>query len=67
MKTKKLAHLGVPRFIGCGSFENGGTKYRFMVMDRFGQDVEKILQASNNKFASSTVFSVGLRIVSARI
>eukprot|EP00794_Sanderia_malayensis_P020159 gene20159-22134_t len=62
-KAKKLAHLGIPRFIGCGSFENNGTRYRFMIMDRFGKDVEKILLASDHKFSLSTTFSLGLRTV----
>ena len=64
MKSHKLGHLGVPRYIGSGSFDNSGTKYRFMVMDRFGQDVEKIYLSSGKKFPIETVFTLGLRIVS---
>ena len=64
MKSHKQAHLGVPHYIGSGSFENGGIKYRFMVMDRFGQDVEKLFLDAGKKFPLQTVFSLGLRLVS---
>ena len=64
MSSHKQSHLGVPRYIGSGSFDNGGVKYRFMIMDRFGQDVEKLFLASGGKFALHTVFGLGLRIVS---
>ena len=33
-------------------------------MDRFGQDVEKLLLESGRKFPLPTVFGLGLRIVS---
>lgn len=64
MRTHKQSYLGVPRFIGSGSFENGGTKYRFMIMDRFGEDVEKKFLAAGRTFPIQTVFGLALRIVS---
>ena len=63
MKSQKLVHLGVPKYIGSGSFEIGDCKYRFMIMDRFGQDVEKLFLESSKKFPLQTVFSLGLRMV----
>ena len=65
--SHKQTHLGVPRFIGTGSFESSGTKYRFMIMDRFGQDVEKLFLESRNKFPLHTIFGLGLRIVSREL
>jgi len=65
MHSHKQSHLGVPRYIGSGSFDNDGVKYRFMIMDRFGQDVEKLFLASGSKFALHTVFGLGLRIIEA--
>ena len=64
MESKKLSHLGVPRYIASGSFENAGTKYRFMIIDRFGKDLEKLYLQSKKKFSLPTVFTLGLRIVS---
>ena len=64
MTSHKQTQLGVPRFVGCGSFETGGIKYRFMIMDRFGEDVEKLFLESGKKFPLQTVFGLGLRIVS---
>lgn len=51
-------------YVGSGSFDHEGCKYRFMVMDRFGTDVEKIYRNNNCQFPEKTVFSLGLQIVS---
>lgn len=64
MKEKKKKHLGIPLYIATGSFEHDGNKYRFLVMDRFGTDVEKIYKEHGYVFPESTVYSLGLRIVS---
>lgn len=62
-KSNKKKYLGIPVYIGTGSFEHEGTKYRFMVMDRFGTDVEKIYKEHNFQFPEKTVYSLGLRIL----
>ena len=64
MKEKKKKHIGIPLYIATGSFDNEGTKYRFLVMDRFGTDIEKIYKENSFVFPEATVFSLGLRIVS---
>lgn len=65
MKTQEKKHLGVPVYVGSGSFENDGAKYRFMVMDRYGTDVEKIYKNNEFHFPEKTVFSLALRILDA--
>ncbi|XP_066911062.1 serine/threonine-protein kinase VRK1-like [Clytia hemisphaerica] len=65
MKEKKKKHLGIPLYIATGSFEHDGNKYRFLVMDRFGTDVEKIYKEHGYVFPESTVYSLGLRIIDA--
>jgi hypothetical protein len=39
-----LASLGMPCHRGSGSHMVNGEKYRFLVMDRFGSDLQKIFQ-----------------------
>lgn len=65
MKTKKLSHLGIPLFIGSGKFDHGNEKYRFMVINRFGSDVEKLCVKNGGTFPEKTVYSLGLRMVDA--
>lgn len=63
IKQKKLSFLGMPQFISSGSHEIKGTKYRFMVMERFGEDLQKVLERNNKLFPIKTVFSLGIKIL----
>lgn len=62
-KEKKLKRLGMPKYLGSGSFEYNGQKYRFMVMERFGMDLQKILERHSKRFSFKTVFQVGIQIL----
>lgn len=53
----------MPAFIGSGSHECNGTKYRFVVMERFGRDIWSIFLENGKKFPGSTVFSLGLQML----
>lgn len=63
VKQRKLDYLGMPRFRGSGSHELGGVKYRFMVMDRFGEDLQKVLDRNGKTLPLKTAFSLGMRVV----
>ncbi|MCL4120803.1 UNVERIFIED_CONTAM: hypothetical protein GTU68_007906, partial [Idotea baltica] len=63
-KEKKLKRLGMPKYLGSGSHIYQGQKYRFMVMERFGEDLQKIIEKHNKKFSYKTVFQVVIQIVS---
>lgn len=63
-KSKNLKHLGVPMFLGSGSFDHKSTKLRFLVMERFGKDVDELFISNGRKFEVATVLMLGLRIVS---
>ena len=63
-KSRCLKHLGVPMFLGSGSFNHGSTKLRFLVMERFGKDVDELFVSSGRSFDETTVFMLGLRVVS---
>ncbi|ALA62528.1 Ser/Thr protein kinase [Turkeypox virus] len=39
----KISHLGVPRFYGFGIFTYRGIEYRFLVIEKLGSDLDKLL------------------------
>lgn len=59
MKKKKLNFLGMPKFIASGSHIHKGMKYRFMVLERFGEDLQKLLDRNNKMFPVKTVYTLG--------
>lgn len=63
MKEHKLKRFGMPKYLGSGSFDYNNQKYRFMVMERFGSDLQKILEQHNKKFSFKTVYQIGLEII----
>jgi len=59
-----IKHLGVPRYIASGTHVAGGQKYRFLVMERFGSDLQRILDNSEGgRLTDKTVCEVGLQLV----
>lgn len=65
MAMKKLKYLGMPKFISFGSHTLKDSKYRFLVMDRFGTDLQKKFEQSKNKFSLKTVLTLGIKMVSS--
>ncbi|XP_064178273.1 serine/threonine-protein kinase VRK1 [Anguilla rostrata] len=63
IKSNKLKYLGVPKYWGSGLHEKAGKRYRFMVMDRFGTDLQKMFEQSNKKFPRKLVLQLGLRLI----
>lgn len=62
-KDKKLKGLGMPKFLGSGSHELKGMKYRFLVMDRYGTDLWKLFLENNRIFPHHTVYKVIWQII----
>uniref|UniRef100_A0A671N3A6 non-specific serine/threonine protein kinase n=1 Tax=Sinocyclocheilus anshuiensis TaxID=1608454 RepID=A0A671N3A6_9TELE len=62
MKSRKMDYLGVPKYWGSGFHEKGGKRYRFMVMDRFGTDLQKKFEGNEKKFPRKLVLQLGLRL-----
>ncbi|XP_028825834.1 serine/threonine-protein kinase VRK1 isoform X2 [Denticeps clupeoides] len=60
MKSRKLKYLGVPKYWGSGLHEKGGKRYRFMVMDRFGSDLQKKFEENGRRFPHKLVLQLGL-------
>lgn len=63
MKTKKLKSLGMPRYLGSGSHEYNGQKYRFVVMDRYGKDLWSLFLENKRTFPYTTVLRIGLQVI----
>ncbi|XP_017879876.1 serine/threonine-protein kinase VRK1-like [Ceratina calcarata] len=62
-RKKNLPALGMPKYISSGSHEYKNTKYRFVVMDRYGTDLWKLFEANNRRFPEHTVYKVALQII----
>ncbi|XP_037072626.1 serine/threonine-protein kinase VRK1-like isoform X2 [Pollicipes pollicipes] len=62
-RQQGLKRLGMPRFVASGSVEYGGQRYRFMVMERYGTDLQKLLDRNGNRFPMSTIFHIGLQVI----
>lgn len=61
-----IRHLGVPRYIASGSHTTNGQKYRFLVIERFGSDLQRILDHSEGgRFNDKTVCEVALQVLDA--
>ncbi|XP_061481760.1 serine/threonine-protein kinase VRK2 isoform X2 [Rhineura floridana] len=63
MKLKRLAFLGIPFFWGTGQAEHNGKSYRFMVMERLGEDLQTIFEREGRKFNKETVLQIGVRML----
>ncbi|CAD6225881.1 GSCOCG00005773001-RA-CDS [Cotesia congregata] len=64
-RSKKLAHLGMPKFLGSGSHEYKGQRYRFLVMERYGKDLWKLFLENGRKFSQQVVINYSLQVIDA--
>ncbi|XP_068451637.1 serine/threonine-protein kinase VRK1 isoform X2 [Clinocottus analis] len=63
MKSHKVKTLGVPRYWGSGLHERGDKRYRFMVIDRLGTDLQKKFEECGKRFTRKLVLQLGLRLL----
>ncbi|KAK5885850.1 hypothetical protein CesoFtcFv8_016946 [Champsocephalus esox] len=63
VKSHKLKVLGVPRYWGSGLHERGGKRYRFMVIDRLGTDLQKKFEECGRRFPRKLVLQLALRLL----
>ena len=64
VSSHKLPYLPIPRHVAQGRHGHAGVDYRFLVMDCFGEDVEKKFNQCGRRFGSKTVCHLAIRIVS---
>ncbi|KAM8809331.1 serine/threonine-protein kinase VRK2 [Eudromia elegans] len=65
MHLKNIKCLGIPVYWGSGLAEYRGKSYRFMVMERLGQDLQSIFEDSGSRFKKTTVLQLGARMLDA--
>ena len=63
MKSRKVQSLGVPYFVATGLHSQDGFQYRFLIMQRFGTDLQKLFEQSEKRFPVSSVFLLGLKLL----
>ncbi|NXI73386.1 VRK2 kinase, partial [Anseranas semipalmata] len=63
MNLKKIRCLGIPVFWGSGLAEYKGKSYRFMVMERLGEDLQRIFKDCGSRFKKETVLQLGARML----
>lgn len=65
MTARQLKHLGIPRFIASGIYKSPSPKkkYRFLVLERFGEDVQKIWIRANKRFDMNSAFNIALKVI----
>lgn len=57
----------MPLYLGSGSHEFKGEKYRFVVTEHFGTDLWKLFLENNETFPGTTVFKIAIQIVSNNV
>ncbi|XP_066482307.1 serine/threonine-protein kinase VRK2 isoform X2 [Tiliqua scincoides] len=63
MKLKRLPFLGIPFFWGSGQAEHNDKSYRFMVIERLGEDLQTIFERQGRRFKKETVLQIGVRML----
>ncbi|AAK85100.1 hypothetical protein [Lumpy skin disease virus] len=62
-KNNHIDHLGIPVFYGFGFHKKNGIDYRFIIINRLGCDLNKIIQCNNNKLPERSVFLIASKII----
>jgi len=63
-ENKGLKHLGIPKLVANGSHVKDGQVYRFLVMERFGTDLQRIIDNSEgNRFTTKTACYTTLQVL----
>ncbi|KAL4641438.1 serine/threonine-protein kinase VRK2 isoform X1 [Arapaima gigas] len=58
-----LNFLGIPAYGGSGLSEYKGTRFRFMVVERLGTDLQKVCQQNGGRLKAETVLKLGCRLL----
>eukprot|EP00914_Ancora_sagittata_P015730 GHVO01031295.1.p1 GENE.GHVO01031295.1~~GHVO01031295.1.p1 ORF type:complete len:475 (+),score=71.64 GHVO01031295.1:165-1589(+) len=62
-KSHKMKHLGVPPYVASGTHSD--NKYRFMVMNKYGTDLQKLFESNGKKFPEGTVYNLAIQMMDA--
>ena len=53
----------MPVHCGSGSHTFKGDKYRFLIMERFGKDLQKIFQTGKKKFPPKAAYTIAIKVL----
>jgi len=62
-EEKGLAHLGVPAVEGTGSFRHDGKRFRFLVIPRYGTDLQTLLDESKLTLSPESACQLACRVI----
>ena len=62
-KQHHLNFLGVPPLVGFGTTTYKDVKYRFIIMERYGEDIHKLFQDSGRQLPTQTVCNIAIKVV----
>jgi len=57
--------VGIPSYHAHGSFFFNKVKLRFLVLDRFGTDLDKVFKGGEKPFPLATVLNIGLQVLNS--
>nr|XP_057919573.1 serine/threonine-protein kinase VRK2 isoform X2 [Doryrhamphus excisus] len=59
MGSGRPDHLGIPTYWGTGQAEHNDLRYRFMIMERLGIDLQKICESNGGRLKKASVLRIG--------
>ena len=62
-KERNMKSFGMPCLRGNGSHVHNKEKYRFLIMDRYGKDLQKIFQTGKKCFSNRVTYNLALKII----
>jgi len=64
-RARKLKFLGIPKFVASGIYERKSETLRFLVMPRFGRDLQATWEGCGKSFTRKTVAQIALQMLDA--
>uniref|UniRef100_A0A1A9W5V8 non-specific serine/threonine protein kinase n=1 Tax=Glossina brevipalpis TaxID=37001 RepID=A0A1A9W5V8_9MUSC len=64
-REKGLKNLGVPHMLGHGSVEVNNKKHRFIILPRYGSDINKLFLSNSRCLPEITVYRIVLQMLDA--
>ncbi|KAK7580591.1 hypothetical protein V9T40_001220 [Parthenolecanium corni] len=60
---RRLKSLGMPHFLGCGSHYYNNERYRFIVLPKYGIDLQTVFLNSGKRFSVKTAFTLATYVI----
>ncbi|XP_065201846.1 serine/threonine-protein kinase VRK1-like isoform X2 [Planococcus citri] len=60
---RRMKALGMPHFLGCGSHYYNNERYRFIVLPKYGIDLQTVFLNSGRRFSLKTAFTLAFYVI----